>query len=155
MRKPEAQAHPQADRLGYLLKRAQHALRTRMDEQLSPLGLTAPQYNVLAGVALQPGISNASLARAAFITAQSMQGIVTNLERVGLMRRVPHPTHGRIMRSELTGKGSHILVRAHKLVAGVEKRMTTGFKKDDIESLRLLLRHCAENMQGESTGRAE
>jgi hypothetical protein len=28
-------------RLGYLLKRAQHALRTTMDEELSPLGLTA------------------------------------------------------------------------------------------------------------------
>ena len=35
-----------ARRVGYALKRAQHALRTRMDEALRPLGLTAPQYAV-------------------------------------------------------------------------------------------------------------
>ena len=75
---------PMGKRLGYVLKRAQHALRIRMDEALLPLALTTPQYSVLSAVELAPGISNAALARAAFVTAQTMQGIVTNLERDGV-----------------------------------------------------------------------
>jgi DNA-binding MarR family transcriptional regulator len=62
-----------AKRLGYALKRAQHALRVSMDEVLRPLGLTTPQYAVLCAIEADPGISNASLARAAFVTAQTMR----------------------------------------------------------------------------------
>lgn len=138
--------HPMADRLGYLLKRAQHALRTSMDEKLSPLGLTAPQYNVLSAVQVQPGISNAALARAAFVTAQSMQGIVANLERGGLVQREPHPVHGRIRTTALTKEGSEVLARAHEALAGVEQTMTTGMKQNEITFLRSLLRRCAENL---------
>jgi DNA-binding MarR family transcriptional regulator len=138
--------HPQARRLGYMLKRAQHALRMSMDELLEPTGLTVPQYNVLSAVQLQPGISNAALARGAFVTAQSMQGIVANLERIGLLRRKPHPTHGRIRQSELTEKGDVVLEKAHKLLIGVEEAMTSGFKKEEIEALRSLLHRCAKNM---------
>lgn len=117
-----------------------------MDEQLEPLGLTTPQYNVLSAVQLQPGISNAALARAAFVTAQSMQGIVANLERGGLLRREPHPTHGRIRQSELTEKGNEVLAKAHVLLIGVEEAMTSGFKKEEVEALGSLLHRCAENM---------
>jgi DNA-binding MarR family transcriptional regulator len=146
MPKTKPANHPQADRLGYMLKRAQHALRMSMDELLEPIGLTVPQYNVLSAVQLQPGISNAALARGAFVTAQSMQGIVANLERLGLLRRKPHPTHGRIRQSELTEKGDVVLAKAHKVLIGVEEAMTSGFKKEEIEALRSLLHRCAENM---------
>ncbi len=146
MPKTKPANHPQAHRLGYMLKRAQHALRMSMDELLEPIGLTVPQYNVLSAVELQPGISNAALARGAFVTAQSMQGIVANLERLGLLCRKPHPTHGRIRQSELTEKGDVMLAKAHKLLIGVEEAMTSGFKKEEVEALGSLLHRCAENM---------
>lgn len=147
MEKNDNKEHPQARRLGYVLKRAQHALRTSMDEQLKPFGLTAPQYNVLAAVQLVSGISNASLARAAFVTAQSMQGIVANLERVGLLTRDPHPTHGRIRRSKLTDKGAQMLAKAHKAVDGVEAKMTAGLDSGEFETLRSMLEQCVTNME--------
>src|ERR1700691_5495685 len=115
-----APEHPMADRLGYVLKRAQHALRTSMDGRLSHLGMTTAQFNVLSAVELQPGISNASLARGAFVTAQSMLGIVANLEKMGLLRRTPHQIHGRIMQSELTKKGSAVLASACQAIHDVE-----------------------------------
>ncbi len=156
MRTSGNKEQPMAYRVGYLLKRAQHALRTSMDEQLGPLGLTAPQYNVLSAVRLQPGISNASLARGAFVTAQSMQGIVANLERIGLLRRDPHPTHGRIRQSELTSRGIQVLAHANDTVGGVEKTMTAGLKREEIEMLCFLLQRCAENIQSaQSTSNGE
>ena len=139
--------HPMSERLGYVLKRAQHVLRTSMDDQLSPLGLTTAQYNLLSAVASEPGISNAALAHMAFVTAQSMQGVVANMEKRGFLRRVPHPTHGRIRQSELTRKGAELLVKAHKVLIGIEERMTEGLSQAEIEALRCALLRCAENMQ--------
>ena len=122
-----ASEHPMANRLGYVLKRAQHALRTTMDDRLSHLELTTAQFNVLSAVQQQPGISNASLARGAFVTAQSMLGIVANLEKTELLRRTPHAIHGRIMQSELTQKGTEVLASAREAIHEVEKSMTAGF----------------------------
>jgi DNA-binding MarR family transcriptional regulator len=135
-----------AKRLGYLLKRAQHALRTRMDEALNPLALTTPQYSALSAVELNPGISNAALARAAFVTAQTMQGIVTNLERAGLLRRKADPEHGRIQRGELTARGRAALRKAHLLVAGVERKMTDGINGGEVKFLASVLARCADNL---------
>jgi DNA-binding MarR family transcriptional regulator len=141
-----APEHPMADRLGYVLKRAQHALRTSMDDKLSDLGVTTAQFNVLSAVERQPGISNASLARGAFVTAQSMLGIVANLEKMRLLHRTPHHTHGRIMQSELTRKGAKVLASARDAIADVEKRMTVGFTAEEIATLRSMLQRCAQNM---------
>lgn len=115
---------PVSGALGYSIKLAQHALRLQVDDAIRPLGITAPQFAVLVAVDLDPGISNAALARAAFVTPQSMQGIVANLERGGLMRRSADPQHGRILRSELTRHGRGVLGRAHAVVAEIETRMT-------------------------------
>ncbi len=137
---------PMGKRLGYVLKRAQHALRVRMDEALLPLALTTPQYSVLSAVELASGISNATLARAAFVTAQTMQGIVANLERMGLLRRTEDPAHGRIRRGELTKRGREVLGRAHRLVAAVESRMLSGLSQKEAVALAALLERCAENL---------
>lgn len=145
---------PMGKRLGYVLKRAQHALRIRMDEALLPLALTTPQYSVLSAVALAPGISNATLARTAFVTAQTMQGIVANLERLELLQRTADPEHGRIRRGELTERGRKVLARAHELVAAVEARMLSGLSEKEAAVLATLLEGCAESLskpvQGES-----
>src|SRR5271154_552758 len=85
-------------RLGYELKRAQQALRNRMDAVLRPLGLTTAQYAVLCALEREDGASNANLAKAAFVTAQTMHGILTNMERGGLIKRIDDPTHGKILK---------------------------------------------------------
>ncbi len=118
-----------------------------MDDLLKPLGLTTPQYNVFSVVKLQPGISNAALAHSAFVTAQSMLGIVGNLERLGLVRREAHLTHGRIRVSELTAEGELVLKSAHALLSGVEKKMTSGFHDKEGKSLESLLQRCTKNLR--------
>ena len=135
---------PMAKRLGYALKRAQHALRTRMDEALRPLNLTTPQYAVLSAIELDSGISNAALARAAFVTAPTMQGIVGNLERAGLLKRSSDPTHGRILRSELTRKGAKKLQEAHIRVENIEAIMLHILAPDEIGKLTTQLIACAD-----------
>ena len=59
-------------RMGYELKRAQAALRAAMDEALRRHGLTVPQYACLELLDQRPGLTNAELARGAFVSRQSM-----------------------------------------------------------------------------------
>lgn len=145
----DAMPNAVAKRLGYALKRAQHALRVAMDESLRGLGLTTPQYAVLSAVEAEAGLSNARLARAAFVTAQAMQGVLANLERDGLLERHADPDHGRILRSELTGKGRARLAEAHRAVRRVEDRMVASFGVEQAGRMAEALSKCAEDLKPE------
>ncbi len=134
--------------LGYLLRRTQLAFRSRMDQELKPLGITAPQYAVLASLAIEPGISNAGLARVAFVTAQSMQGIVANLERLGLLEREAAPDHGRILETRLTEKGRSTLTRAHRIAHAIETAMLEGVAERDAAAVRRALAVFTTNLGG-------
>jgi len=58
--------------VGYVLKQAATALRAAMDTVLRPLELTVPQYSCLEVLDQRPGLSSSELARATFVTRQSM-----------------------------------------------------------------------------------
>ena len=133
-----------AKRLGYALKRAQHALRLNMDQALQPLGLTMPQYAVMCALEAEPGLSNARLARAAFVTAQTMQSVLANLEREGIVEREADPRNARILCADLTAKGRQVLGRAHRAVAVVEDRMIASVGEEAIGPLAATLDRCAE-----------
>jgi DNA-binding MarR family transcriptional regulator len=135
-----------ARRLGYALKRAQHALRSRMDETLRPLGLTTAQYAVLCVIEQNGGISNAGLARAAFVTPQTMTGIISNLSRAGLLAREADPFHGRILKSALTPKGEKLLSKAHHDVGNLEAILLKAVGKGNASQLAKLLSQCADDL---------
>ena len=111
------------DRVGYLLKEAQHALRLAMDRALGERGLTTPQYAVLSALDEEPGLSNADLARRAFVTPQTMNSIVVLLERAGLVERQPHAVHGRVLSTILTPAGAELVQSCHDIVGSIEERM--------------------------------
>ncbi|MFI6302362.1 MarR family winged helix-turn-helix transcriptional regulator [Amycolatopsis thailandensis] len=109
--------------VGYLLKRAATALRTAMDATLRPLDLTVPQYSCLEVLSQRPGLSNAELARAVFVTRQSMNLVLRGLQDRGLVTRPTTAPQGRALPSTLTPAGRAQLRAASGLVREVEKRM--------------------------------
>ncbi len=135
---------PPLIQFGYLLKRAQHAFRTRIDDALRPLGLTAPQYAVLSAVDAIAGVSNAELARAAFVTPQAMQGVLANLERDGLLKRTAHPDHGRILRNELTAEGRQALGQARLHVQDIEGLLSQAVGHENAVLFAEALARCAD-----------
>lgn len=135
-------------RLGYQLKQAQHALRRRMDDDLRPLGLTTPRYAALAALEIEPGLSNAALARHGFVTPQTMNAIVASLEAAGWAARSPDPANGRIIRRHLTDEGRNLLVAAHAVAANVEARMVRDLEPGQQEDLLHALRACARALGG-------
>ena len=138
-----------AKHLGYALKRAQHALRLAMDEALRPVGLTMAQYAVLCALEAEPGLSNARLARASFVTPQTMQGVMSNLEGAGLVERSVDPTHARVLRGELSDRGKAVLADAHRAVAVVEGRMVASVGSDMVEAMAEALYKCADDLESD------
>ncbi len=140
-------------RVGYQMKRAEHALRLEMDGALRELGLTTPQYAALSVLAEGPGLSGAEVARRCFVTPQTMNGVLVKLEGAGLVSRRAHPEHGRVLQAYPTGEGRDLLIRAHRAVVGIEERMLSGMERG--ERLRLLeaLRGCADSLGVGKRGR--
>ena len=114
-------ARSSEDRLGYQLKLAQHALRKRMEKILRPLGLTLPQYAAMAELERHPDWTNADLAAKAFITPQSMQGVLANLEMAGLVERRQDARHGRRQLARLTDAGLSKVAQAHRATSVVDE----------------------------------
>lgn len=132
--------------IGYKLKYTQHILRIHMDEALRPFALTTPQYAVLSQLELKPGISSAALARASFITPQTMHGIIANLERNDFVQRKRDPHHGRILCTKLTNHGLKVIKQAHKVIQKVENNMTRTINQDTKNLLGKLLIECVNNL---------
>ena len=123
------------------LRRTYQALRTRLDAELGPTGLTTPQCTALALLDSAGKASSSELARAEAVTAQTMQVLVAGLESSGLVVREPHPNHGRILLVSLTTEGEHALGRAREVAGRVQDEMVAGLSESERESLLRLLAH--------------
>lgn len=130
------------DRPGYLIKQAQAVLHAQMARALTVHGITVSQYAVLTALELEPGLSNAQLARRAFITPQSMSENLRELEQHGLVARHRHPDHGRILQTELTERGRDVLRHSEAAITLIEERMLTGLNADQRHHLVTALHAC-------------
>ena len=129
--------------IGYALKRATSALRAAMDECLRELDITVSQYSSLELLAHRPGLSNAELARAVFVSRQATHQLLAGLTREGL---VEIEGVGRDQRLHLTSKGRERLRKASAAVAAVEHTMIAALSAQERESLHRNLVVCSESL---------
>jgi DNA-binding MarR family transcriptional regulator len=122
--------------IGYLLRQAWQAFGGAMDAALREHGLNGAQYAVLSVLAREPGLSGADLARACNTTPQAMNGVLATLEREGLVERVPHPTHGRILQVGLTAEGRKRLDAATPAVRGLERQIEAGLSRAQVKAVK-------------------
>jgi DNA-binding MarR family transcriptional regulator/predicted RNA-binding protein len=125
--------------VGYALKRAQHALHSTMDGELRDYGLSVSQYAALQILASRPRISNADLARDAFVSRQAMHQLLTGLQATGL---VTAAGQGRSQRYALTPEGHTRLRTASSTVAAIEQRMIATLSRAKREQLHRQLNIC-------------
>ena len=130
------------DRPGYLIKQAQAVLNAHLNRALHEHGVTLTQFAVLTALAEEPGLSNADLARRAFITPQSMNENLRDLEQRGWITRSRHPTHGRILQIGLTAAGLATLRACDEAATAIEQRMLAGLDPGERRHLAAALRSC-------------
>lgn len=129
---------------GYLLKRAQAALNAAMAGALREHGATLAQYAVLTALEEEPGLSNAGLARRAFVTPQTMNQVLRELEQKEWVARHPDPAHARILQADLTPPGRATLRACHRAVNAVEEQMLAPLAPGDIAQLAATLQACIQ-----------
>jgi DNA-binding MarR family transcriptional regulator len=122
--------------LGYLLRQASVAARSRMERGLSEENVTPPQFAVLTMVRAYPGLSNADLARLSLLTPQTVSVIVSNLKRAGWLASHPHAVHGRIQQLEITKTGRELLARCRPHILRIEKQLAAGLSANDERVIR-------------------
>jgi DNA-binding MarR family transcriptional regulator len=133
-------------RVGYLIKRAQMVLHDAMADVLGSQDLTVTQFAVLTGLAEEPGLSNADLARRTFVTPQSMHAVLQELERLQLVVRRPHPQHQRVLQGELTEAGRRTLKSAADAVNAVEEQMLRKLSNPARSRLASALSSCIDSL---------
>ena len=138
-------------RVGYLIKRAQTVLHDAMADAVGPHDLTVTQFAVLTALDEEPGLSNADLARRAFVTPQSMHTVLQELERLQFVVRRTHPQHRRVLQAALTEAGRRALRSAADAVNAVEEQMLRTLSDTARSRLASALSSCIDALTETST----
>jgi DNA-binding MarR family transcriptional regulator len=134
------------DMSGYLVKRAQSIINLSLEEIVSKHGLRIPHYVVLALLAETPGLPNAELARKAFVTPQSMNEVLQQLEAQRLVERQPSPSNARILNAQLTQTGERRWRSVNDDVLEMEERLLLGLTREEVRALNRSLQMIIRNM---------
>ena len=124
----------------YLIKRAEIEATSRMAKALEEYDITPKQFTVLYFVDYEKGdLSSVQLSRRFSITPQSMNELVTVLERKKLLKKTVDPSHRRILRISLTPKGKQRLEDCSAALDTVEETLLRGLSDAETSILRNLI----------------
>ena len=124
-------------RISYVVARLERAVRAGIAARVHPHGLTTLQYTTLSVLKRHGApLSNAQLARRAYMTPQAMSEVIDALEKKELIKRNPHPNHGRLLPATLTAKGRRVLAACEKAVDEMESVMLGGLDAGERAAFR-------------------
>jgi len=128
-------------RVSYVIARLERAIRSEIGARVGPHGLTTLQYTTLSVLSRHGApLSNAQLARRSYMTPQAMSEVIDALEGKGLIKRKPHPSHGRQLPATLTEKGRRVLAACELAVDEMEDRMLAGLGARERAAFRKALK---------------
>ncbi|MGW0790046.1 MarR family winged helix-turn-helix transcriptional regulator [Streptomyces sp. NPDC002911] len=119
-----------------------------MDRAMRDHDLTVPQYSCLELLDERPGLSNAELARATFVTRQSANVVLRGLKEAGLITRPATTDHGRALPVHRTPAGRQRLHAVRGAVHAVEERMTKAIPACRLAALLVELDLLTEALDG-------
>lgn len=130
------------------MKRILLKFRTEMDEQFRPSGVTTAQMQVLFAIRSAPGRSGAQLARSCFVTPQSAQALLKQLESDGFILRQKDAVNDRILTAEITTAGERLARSVEKKSEEMQKRLWHNVSDRELALLNAVLGKCIANFDG-------
>jgi len=142
---------PQTDperMLGFVIHDVSRLLRRRYEQyaRAEGLGLTRTQCSVLAHLARQEGVNQATLAQSLDIEPITLVRLLDRLQEGGFIQRKPDPQDRRAYVLELTAKARPILERIYGLAGKVYEEAQAGMSKAEAEQLLSLLHRTKANL---------
>ena len=97
------------DNVGVLLTQVSRLLRRNFDERARAIGVTRPQWQMLANLGRNPGIHQGGLAELLEVEPITAARMIDRLQDAGLLERRADPADRRTWRVHLTEKGNSLL----------------------------------------------
>ncbi len=132
----------------YLIKRLETEVTANMIKILGDYDITPSQFIILNFVGdNETDLSSAQLSRRFLMTPQSMNEVVTTLQRKDLLERNTDPNHKRILRITLTDKGKEVLEICNAAMDVFEEKLLKKLKVKEKEVFRGSIGKILENLK--------
>lgn len=128
----------------YELVRAYQAFDFYSAAHIREMGLTAPQFDIIATLGNTAGMSFKDLGEKTLITKGTLTGVVDRLEDKKLVKRVACLKDGRKQYVQLTRAGEAMFARVFPAHLEYLQQVFTGFKSRDYEQMAAMLRQLKE-----------
>jgi DNA-binding MarR family transcriptional regulator len=132
--------------LPYLINRIGSALVERMQEELSPHGLSIAMWRVLAVLSDIDKQRQIDIAEMTAIDVSTMSRLISRLIKMGLVSRVRSDTNNREVIVELTAKGRTLVNRLIPTARTMERAAVAGLSAADLAITRDCLRQMYFNI---------
>lgn len=127
-------------------------IRKRFDVAARTLGVTGPQWRVLAALQRSPGMNQCALATWLEVEAITAGRMIDRLEKAGLVERRPDPADRRAWRLFLTEAADPQMAHLRECADDVFAEALQGLSEDEHEMLLTLLGRVRANLLDDAPG---
>ena len=139
----------------YELARAYQAFDAYSVPHLRTLGLTAPQFDVVATLGNTKGMGFKELGEKTLITKGTLTGVVDRLEAKKIVRRVASPSDGRCQIVQLTKAGDALFAKVFPAHLNHVEQVFADFSQKDLDRMEATLQQLKEAFLAGNIQKAE
>ena len=132
--------------VSFLLHEVARLMKRRFEEEASLHGFTMPQWRALAEIFRAEGIAQVSLAAALDVDQMTVSGIVSRLEKRGLIERFPDPNDSRAKLAKLTPAGLELVTNAKNVGRALYENALDGIGQPEREQMLAQLKLIRDNL---------
>jgi MarR family transcriptional regulator, organic hydroperoxide resistance regulator len=121
-----------------------------MTAALAPLGLKLPHYDILANIFRFPALTQQELANRLLVGRSNLSMLLPELEKRGLVARMPDSKDKRLRRLHLTDQGLALTQEALGIQVRVIEDMMGALTAEECDQLGDLMRRVGAYMAGKS-----
>jgi DNA-binding MarR family transcriptional regulator len=147
-----APKRPAQTNLAFLANDIGRLFRKRFDTSARELGVTGPQWRVLAALNHQPGITQAVLANLLDVEAITVGRMIDRLQKAGLVERRPSPSDRRAWLLFITPAAVRLLGDLQARAQALMSETLGNFAPEEFETLVALLNRLRDNLVAEVAG---
>jgi DNA-binding MarR family transcriptional regulator len=126
--------------IGYNARRAALSVIAVFLERMAPYGLRPVDFSILSLITHNPGITARQLCHSLGLLPPNMVGMVSGIEKRGLVERRPHPSDRRAQGLHLTPAGLALMAQAEPVALALEQDVAHKLTPQEQKTLMGLLR---------------
>jgi DNA-binding MarR family transcriptional regulator len=138
--------HPWSDSVAYLLRNSYRVFARALQERIQAEGIPIGSWPFLRHLWQQDGITQSELTKAVGLMQPNTVAALKQLARRGWVKQTRDADDKRKIRIHLTPKGRELFYRAFPLALQAREQALADFSKEEIATLRSLLKRFMKNL---------